>query len=323
MFSRWISQTGARMISSIPAPSNISSKFAVAAGLTVGAGTFFASSMTTCEAQAPSPARCTASQFKDLLVNARWTDLHNLDLSHLATRLIVKTDEELQDMHARPTAHALNSKQVVFVTPAASWVKWGMTTASSSSKAVSGLEFVGWPNDGIDWAHKEGLSASIFVWEDPDLANGNKRTALWDFVFDVLLPECKASAATFRPLGGTSLQKAWWVVDDPEMNSMNAKFVRLSQTLRDKVAAVPFSATGMVDKSVGVREVLEASLEKNNDVALKVRQALKNMFYLDILFAGDGFTRNVQGDKLAQELIITTKRLSDLMDLETIDLGKV
>jgi hypothetical protein len=215
----------------------------------------------------------------------------------------------------------------VFVTPAASWVTWGMTNANSSgkAKAASGLEFVGWNQDDIDWAHKEGFSASIFVWEDPELANGNNRIALWDFVFDILLPECEASAATFKPLDGTPLQKAWWVVDDPEMNSMNAKFVRLSQTLRDNVKAVPFSAKGMVDKSVGVSEVLasEQVLKEKNDLALKVRQALKNMFYLDTLFAGDGFTRNRQGEKLAPELIVTTKRLSDLTDLETIDLGKV
>jgi len=50
MFSRLISQTvrrsGARMMSSTAAPSKAPSKFAVAAGLTVGAGTLFASSMT-------------------------------------------------------------------------------------------------------------------------------------------------------------------------------------------------------------------------------------------------------------------------------------
>ena len=114
-----------------------------------------------------------------------------------------------------------------------------------------------------------------------------------------------------------SLPNAWWAAD-PEMN---AEFVRLAQALRDDVAAVPFSAEGMVDKSVGVREVLAAT--GTDDAALKVRQALKNMFYLDVLFAGDGFTRNAEGEVLCRELLVPTKRLSDLVDLQTIDLGRV
>ena len=272
-------------------------------------------------AAAAAAPRCTTGRFKVLVAGARWSELADLDLSHLASRLIVDTENKLQDRVARPAASALNSKQVVFVTPAASWVNWGRARSSNGGRAAaSALAFVGWDQEGIEWARSKDYSARLFVWEDPDLANGLERTPTWDFVFDVMLPECEAGAAAFKPLASaprTPLPNAWWAAD-PEMN---AEFVRLAQALRDDVAAVPFSAEGMVDKSVGVREVLAAT--GTEDAALKVRQALKNMFYLDVLFAGDGFTRNAEGEVLCRELLVPTKRLSDLVDLQTIDLGRV
>ena len=263
--------------------------------------------------------RCTATRFRELVEQADWTKLRELDTSCLASRVV--TDDQT-NLHARlssPSEYSLNSKQVVFVTPTSSWIKWGeqldSTSASSdgSSKAARALDFVGWNTDDIEWARRSNKSAMIYVWEDPEIVERDC-TATWDFVFDFVLPECAAGAASFKAPEGKK---------PPRWSSPSAdnEFVRIAQTLRDKVSAVTLNEADLEEaKNVGVPEVLGA---EESDRPLKVRQALKSMFYLEGAFTGNGSTRNRAGEDCAPELIVSTRRFSELEQLEGIDLGKV
>ena len=284
-------------------------------------------SATECASGTASRERCTAARFRELVEQADWKTLRELDTSCLASRVIADDQTNLHARLSSPSEYSLNTKQVVFVTPTSSWIDWGeqldSTTVSSegSSKAAKALDFVGWNTDDIEWARSSNKSAMIYVWEDPELAERDC-TATWDFVFDFVLPECAAGAASFKTTKGK--EPRWAVIKEPLLvtsPSVDNEFVRIAQTLRGKVSTVPLNEADIKEaKDVGSLEVVQAA---ESDRPLKVRQALKSMFYLETAFAGDGFTRNRAGVRCAPELIVSTRRFSELEQLEGIDLGKV
>ena len=97
----------------------------------------------------------------------------------------------------------------------------------------------------------------------------------------------------------------------------NDRFVAMcAGPLRDSIMEVAYEE----DRTVGVPEVLSARPE---DQALKSRQALRNILYIESLFAGDGFTRNAKGETKAAEMIVMTKSIAELEAFENMNLGRV
>ena len=236
--------------------------------------------------------------------------LQQHDTEALVTRLVVRTEEEFENQLANPSQTRLNPLQVVFVTPAASWVKWLGEARGHASTAASALDFVGWEKAEIEWAQGEGKCGRIYVWVDEEAAGC---AGTWDLVFDRLLPECAVGAADFLASTVDSRPSAGWSDDAAE----NERFVAMARGLRREVEEV----ADVKDTKVGVPEALAAT--STAEAPLKVRQCLRNLMYLGDLFAGDGWTRNKAGERKAAEMIVETRCLSDLDGLEVIDLGKV
>ena len=128
---------------------------------------------------------------------------------------------------------------------------------------------------------------------------------------------CAAGVADFTATAATgygwSRPKAWWSDDAAE----NDRFVTMARGLRREVQEVAC----VKDPAVGVPEALAAA--STAEALLKVRQCLQNLMYLDVLFTGDGWTRNNAGERKAAEMVVETRCLSDLDGPAAIDLGKV
>jgi hypothetical protein len=260
--------------------------------------------------------QCSSHRFAQLLKQGLEQGdlgaLQQLDCHALVTRLVVKSPSELAEQLESKETTRLNSKQMVFATPATSWLDWGTSIGPSpDERAASALDFVGWERDGIDWARKEGLHARLYVWEGGAGASSGSSLATWDLVFDEILPRCARGGATFLAKGQDK-PKGW----GDEDTGNNEKFVALAQRLRGAIEVVEWKK----DPCVGVPEVLAAAEEEQ---PCKIRQALRNILYLEPLFKGDGFTRNQAGEKKAAEMIVETRALAELEGLQFVELGAV
>ena len=262
----------------------------------------------------PAPP-CSPQSFCSAFDKGDIKALKRLNTSKLVTRLVVRSEKEFAEQLADRTNARLNSKQAVFVTPAASWIDWLESTQQagkdSPSRSYKALDFVGWESSDISWAKNAKKSAKIYVWTEGE---DEAWPATWDSVFDQVVPTCARGASTFEFAKGVSKPASWWHDDSAE----NVRFADLCSRLRKEIADL--GSKWPRDSSVGVPEALEARTE---DQPKMCRQALKNILYLDTLFAGDGFTRNKKGEKKAAELIAMTNCLADLKDFAVASLGLV
>eukprot|EP00936_MAST-01D_sp_MAST-1D-sp1_P001164 g1164.t1 len=261
-------------------------------------------------------ALASPMRFRTLLEQRATHTLRELDCTSLVTRLVVRSESDFAMQLADRAGTALNSKQVVFVTPASSWIEWleKQPAAPAAVSAADALDFVGWSEGDIEWARSANLSAKIYVWRAA--ANGaDLAPATWDELFDTVLPACAADALAFAPPNG-KFPAAWWHMGDA---AENERFVALARQHRRSIMALKPGDFAR-DKTVGVREALAAAPAEQ---PRKVRQALQNILYLEELYAGDGYTYNKAGAKKAPEMLVKTQRLVNLEDLEVIDLGQV
>lgn len=234
-----------------------------------------------------------------------------------------KTEDEWKAYHLK----YLNSKQFVFVLKAEDVVD----LVGAGSGHV--LAAVGWDKQGVAEAHAggEAVYLVIFAVEDDDggmpqaeevtkelrYLNGCERAddalATWDHIFDHVLP---FAARTGHQ--GFSSQGMWTA--DP---LLNMQFLRQAQSFRREIQGWSFLPEQR-DSTVGVAECQQTeenevgsstslpslSPAAKEDVVLRTRQTLHNLFYLNPLFRGDGYSYTAQGERKARELLIPTTDLS-------------
>lgn len=234
------------------------------------------------------------STFKALFGSDRQQELEPVACSRLMSRLQVALPEKYE---AQSKSTPLNSRQFVFVTPAASWL------SQDRNKPAAALDHVGWDAEDIVEASDLKQEARLWVWEAN--ADVSEASATWDRVFAVL-KECAQTGSSFAK----DCEEPVWSGDDAK----NQQFVTWVCERRSDIEALQ----GWKWNS-GIN--IDAFWE--NPSVLHARQAICNLLWVGPMFKGDGFTYNKNGEKKAPEYLVKTQTFAELPGLCQIDFGVV
>lgn len=235
------------------------------------------------------------SVFKEFFGSDRQRELEPIACSRLMSRLQVALPEKYE---AQSKNMPLNSRQFVFVTPAASWL------SQDRNKPAAALDHVGWDTEDIVEASDLKQEARLWVWEAN--ADVSEARATWDRVFTVL----KESAQTGTAWATDDDGRALWSEDDGK----NQRFVAWVCERRSDIEALQ----GWEQNS-GMS--VDAFWESPS--VLHARQAINHLLWVGPLFKGDGFTYNKNGEKKAPEFLVTTQTFAELPGLVHVDFGVV
>lgn len=233
--------------------------------------------------------------FKELYGTDRQGELKPEACSRLMSRLHVGPAEQYETLNENTT---LNSRQFVFVTPAASWL------SQDRNKAAAALDHVGWDPEDIVEASEKKKEARLWVWEAG--ADVTAASATWDRVFACL----KEAAQSGTKLTQDHKQRPVWSSDDAK----NQQFVAWVCERRSEIEALQ----GWKQNSqMGVEAFWE------NPSVLHARQAINQLLWVGPLFKGDGYTYNKNGEKKAPEFLVRTQTFAQLSGLCYVHFGVV
>ena len=109
-------------------------------------------------------ALASPMRFRTLLEQRATHTLRELDCTSLVTRLVVRSESDFAMQLADRAGTALNSKQVVFVTPASSWIEWLRNSRRRRPPSpADALDFVGWSEGDIEGALREPVRQNLRV----------------------------------------------------------------------------------------------------------------------------------------------------------------
>lgn len=244
---------------------------------------------------ASSENHVSPQEFVKLYASDGKEKLRTKDCSRLMTRLQVNTPEYYRN---QTDSTPLNSRQYVFVTPAASWL------SQDHTKPVAALDHVGWNHEDILWAHDNSLSARLWVWEVD--REESEAVATWDYVITTLGEAAQTGTSLTEDKKGIPLWSK-----EPEKNLNFVAWVR------DRQSDIEALQGWEQDDNMGVDKFWD------NPSVLAARQAVCHLLYIAPLFKGDGFTYNGQGERKAPEFLIKTQSFGELTSLAHLDFGLV